>query len=146
MPAFATPFLCVSSYNILSQRVELNSLQANLIKEYVDDFGPAIQISKIEGEGALKKNDVIISVDGERVKNILEFLAGMQKAKKNSAKLSIIRSKKKKSINVKLVSGLEIHKKNNVNVKKEYCVLKEKRYSDSRYYDEIIQECMDGRF
>ncbi|MGH1468189.1 MAG: PDZ domain-containing protein [Bdellovibrionales bacterium] len=107
-PAFLTFFRCDKGYRVLNQNPGFKVLSANLIKDHVDDFKGGLQVVGFldKAKGALKINDVVLSVDGARVQKELDLYYYIAEAKGDKVKMTILRKKKKKHIEAELLNDV----------------------------------------
>ena len=69
LPSYSVLFRCDNKMIVANQGPRFKTLGAEIVKDYVDDFGSALQVNKLAAKGPLLKDDVVVRVNGERVKN-----------------------------------------------------------------------------
>ena len=121
MPAFILAFTCVDRFMVLPNVEQLQLVSKELMKNFVDDFGGAVQVSKIAKSGVLKADDVITKVDGKRVKNPGKLAEALQATQTGSVNLTFIRAKKKMTKSVLLVNNINAIKYLVSLAKQKYC-------------------------
>jgi hypothetical protein len=125
------------------QGVHFKKLAANLIKDYVSDFGSALQVIEINNpdKGPLKLDDVIVAVNGMRTKDSLDFYEAMDKSEGQTVPMKVIRNKKISEFRVPIGETSKFHRVRTGKVIKEFC-LRENNGGATKRLQNNVEECL----
>lgn len=142
-PSHITFFRCENEVYQDMQGVSFKKLPANLIKDYVSDFGSALQVIEINNpqKGPLKIDDVIIAVNGQRTKDSLDFYVAMDQSQGNTAPMKVIRNKKITEFRVPIGETSKFHRMKMAEVINEFC-FRENNGGATKRLQSHYQECL----
>jgi len=140
LPSHAVMFRCDTNLYAPLQPIAVKSIKATLIKDYMDDFGAAIQVKKTSSTtpGPLMVNDVIEAVNGYRTKSPLHYQEALRRTNGITAKVKILRNKKKQTIDINLTDGIGYQRKLIAKEIKTFCAGETR----PRRSDVFLEECL----
>ncbi len=122
LPAFMIGFRCGNEFKVLPQvATTYRSVQPELIKDYVNDFKGGVQLEGVQSSGVFKSDDVLLTVNKQRVLNLMQVYDALAKIDGISAEVEFIRNKKVLKTEVLLQDNISSFKNLNENLIIDYC-------------------------
>lgn len=120
-PRYVTVFRCTQKASLLQGSPEFEALSKELVSPYTKDFKGALLVNKVK-EGPLRDGDVLISVNGQRIVNMGDYLAKVKcEGLPNPVDVQILRQEKIQKIKIPVVDFTSTLGLANVNEVKVAC-------------------------
>ncbi len=112
-PKYAASFTCLPNVRILQGINRISNLSREALSGVTPDFRGGVMVEEIRADkaGPLRKNDVILSLDGKRVETDSQLTLAQAEASSLNVVLEVLRNKKPMKVKVTLIDTSESHRR-----------------------------------
>lgn len=123
-PKYAASFACLPNVRILEGITRLSNLSREALAGATKDFRGGVMVEEVKTDkpGPLKKNDVILSLDGKRVETDSQLTLAQAEASSLNVALEILRNKKPMKIKTTLTDTSESHRRIDQSLLQSICM------------------------
>lgn len=107
IPIFGAIFTCRSSMKTIQGVVGTSSVAPTLVQPFMKDFRGGVLVDIIKGASEVKKDDVLVVVNGQRVETTGQLALSLEDHEKASVSVKVIRKNKLQSFMATVIDNIE---------------------------------------